>query len=111
RSAQNVFELGYVHARRRLLPARVDLLDRRHEQHVDVERFEKLSIFFGCAWIRCEILVRPELQRVDEDTDDDSIGALTRGRHETPVARVEITHRRHERDTLACIAPGTNEST
>src|SRR5690606_5950077 len=75
------------------------------------ERFEELAIFFRRARIGVEIFVRPELQRVHEDADDDSVATLACRRNETAVPGVQIAHRRHERNALARVAPGANEST
>ncbi len=48
------------------------------EQHFDVQRLQQLTIVVRRARIGSEILVRPELQRIDEHADDDVIRQLGR---------------------------------
>ncbi len=47
-----------------------------------------------------EILVRAELQTIDEDARDDGIAVLARKPHQRQVSFVQIAHRRHEGRTV-----------
>ena len=60
------------------------------------------------ARVRGEVLARPELRRIDEDAHDDAVAPPARERREAHVARVQIAHRRHERDALARRAPAAH---
>jgi hypothetical protein len=50
------------------------------------------------ARVFLEILVRRELQRIDEDAGDHKALALTRDSHQRQVTFVQIAHGRHEND-------------
>ena len=58
------------------------------------------------ARIAVEVLVRSELQPVDEDARDDGVAVLRAMLHQRQVARVQVAHRRHERDALSGPALG-----
>ena len=52
------------------------------------------------ARIAVEVLVRPELQPVDEDAGDHRVAVLARDPAQRQMAVVQVAHRRHERDAL-----------
>ena len=58
--------------------------------------------------IAVEVLVRAELQRIDEDRRDDAVGAAPRLRDQRHVAGVERAHRRHQRDVSPARANATS---
>ena len=80
------------------LRCRVHLLFLRREKNVDAFALQTLAIGFERARITVEVLVRSELQPVDEDARDDRVAVLVRDAHELEMALVQIAHRRHERD-------------
>jgi hypothetical protein len=53
-----------------LLPLRIDLPFGRREGQVATTGGEQLAITLERPWVRGEVLVRRELQTVDEDADD-----------------------------------------
>ena len=57
----------------------------------------------GCARIAREILVRTELRRIDEHARDDDSACSRAMRDQRIMARMQIAHRRHERDALAAL--------
>src|SRR2546426_26500 len=56
--------------------------------------------------VMIEVLARPELQRVDEAREDDSVGALARSIDEPQVCFVEKAHRGDEPDAVSTLALG-----
>ena len=78
------------------LRRRIHLLLSRHEQHVDAFAFEAAPIRIRRSRVTVEVLVRPELQPVDEDAGDDGVAALARDPAQREVALVQIAHRRNE---------------
>ncbi len=94
--------LEFVRERRRLdavdLRRRIHLLLLRREQHVDAFALESRAIGFDGSRIAVEVLVRPELQPIDEDARDDRVAVLARDPAQRQMAGVQIAHRRHERD-------------
>jgi hypothetical protein len=109
RAAQDVLEHRHMDARGRLLSARIDVGDFGREQQIDVQRIQHTPVVSGRARVSGEILVRTELQRIDEDADDHALRQLRRTADETAVAGVQVAHRRHERDALAVAPPGGHE--
>ena len=77
---RSVGQPGDVHRRRRR--HRVHLGDARSEHASTPSSSHSLEIVGEVARIAVEILVRAELQRVDEDRDDDEVGLGPRGRDE-----------------------------
>ena len=80
------------------LRRRIHLLLLRHEQNIDAFAPQALAIGFERARITVEVLVRPELQPVDEDAGDNRVAVLARDAHKLQMALVQIAHRRYERD-------------
>src|SRR5438552_1939865 len=78
---------------------RVHLLFLRREQNVDAFTLQTLAIGFERARITVEVLVRPELQPVNENAGDDRVAVFLSDAHELQMALVQIAHRRHERDS------------
>jgi hypothetical protein len=96
---RRAFEL--VRERRRLhaidLRRRIHLLLLRREQHVDAFALETLTIGLHGSRVAVEILVRPELQPVDENARDDGVAVLAGDPAQRKMAGVQVAHRRHER--------------
>jgi hypothetical protein len=107
RRAQDGGQLA-VHADGRggRIAARVHVLDGRRPHHVHLGLLQQLAVGVEGARILVEVLVGPELQRVDEDADDHAFAQLARLVDQADVAGVQIAHGRHERDGLARAAPG-----
>src|SRR5439155_7343595 len=61
----------------------------------------QLAVGLHGPWVLIEILVRPELRRIDEDRDDDKVALGAGGLDQLGVAFVEGTHRRHKADAAA----------
>ncbi len=78
RAAEPLGEPVDVHGRQRRT-VRVHLLDRRHEQHVDTLGLGRRRVALEVTRVRGEVLVRPELRRVDEQRDDDDVRRGARG--------------------------------
>ena len=74
----------------------------RREQEVGAGLVEQGEIRVQVARVAGEVLLRPELQRVHEERDDDEVGHLPRPRDERQVPVVQRAHRRHERDPTSC---------
>ena len=70
------------------LYGRYHLGARRGEDDIDAFNFALREIAAEIAGIRVEILVRTELQRVDEDRDDDEVGLGAGSAHQQPVTVV-----------------------
>src|SRR5882672_11953233 len=83
----------------------IDLIDPGLEQQICLGRVEEPAIFLRCAWIRGEVLLWPELQRIDEYADDHAIGRITRLADEANVPVVQVPHRRHEGDLVILSPP------
>ena len=77
----------------------------RREQDVDAFALEPAAIRFERARIAVEVLVRPELQPVDEDAGDDAVAVRARDAHQREMALVQVAHRRHERHLVGAREP------
>src|SRR5206468_4726289 len=72
---------------------------------VHLSFFEQLAVVLPVAGVAVEVLVRPELDRVDEVAHDHDV-VLGAGRlHQPHVASVKRPHRGHEADRLPFVAP------
>ena len=80
------------------LGRRIHFLLLRCEQDVDTQTLQCFEIGFERTRIAVEVLVRPELEPVDEDAGDHRVAVLARDAHELQVPIVQIAHRWHERD-------------
>src|SRR5712675_633287 len=78
------------------LRLRVDFVLGRREHDVAAGGGEKLAIALESARIRGEILVRCELQAVDEYAGDHEVAALARGAYQRQVTRMQVAHGRHQ---------------
>ena len=85
---------------------RVDRLYVRQEEEVAARGFEHGGVLFRLAGVAGEVLVRPELGRVDEDGRHDPVGPLAGDPHEGEMPLVESAHGGHERDSLPVPPPG-----
>ena len=90
--------------RRRLdaidLRRRIHLLFLRIEEHVDAFALEPRAVGLQRPRIAVEVLVRAELQPIDEDAGDDGVAVLAGDPAQRQVAVVQVAHRRDERDAL-----------
>ena len=71
------------------------------EHGVDADAFQLAAVFFKAARIGVEILVRPELGRVDKDRGDDDVALFLRRPHEGQVAFMQGSHRRDQADAFS----------
>ena len=85
-------------------PGAIQLIGLRREQEVHAARFRQSRVAVAVARIAREVLVRTELQRIDEQAHDDAAGALARAIDQREMPFVERAHRRHERDARAAAA-------
>ena len=92
---------GHVHDSAASAALRIHLFDRRVEQRVHAVFLEHAGVVIERARIRGKILAGAELQRVHEDTGDDSTAVQMSGSHEARVTHVQVAHGRHERDAFA----------
>ena len=83
------------------VPFRIHFSRFGMEHGVDADAFQLAAVFFKAARIGVEILVRPELGRVDEDRGDDDVTLFLRRPHEGQVAFVQGSHRRDEADAFS----------
>ena len=86
------------------LGRRIHVVLVRREQDVDALALETCAVRVEAPRVAVEILVRTELQPIDEDARDDAVAVTARDAHQRQVALVEIAHRRHE-----CDAAGAGE--
>src|SRR5439155_182941 len=77
------------------------LLDRWREQHVGAGSRRDLDVALEVARIRRQILVRGELQRVDEQRDGREVTLVGGCTDQRRVTVVQVTHGRHETDRAA----------
>jgi hypothetical protein len=78
------------------LRLRIQVFFGRREQHVHAFLFQLVDVGLEGARILVEILVRAELQAVDEDRGDHRVAVLARQAHQRQVALVQIAHGRDE---------------
>ena len=74
---------------------------RGHEHHVALVVFKGLEVGVQRPGVGVEVLVFPELERIDEYGGDDAVARLPGPFHQGQVPLVKITHGRHEDDPLA----------
>ena len=82
---------------------RIHLLIEWREQHVDALALETRAVGVERPRIAIEVLVRTELQPVDEDARDDRVAVLARDAAKLQVAFVQVAHRRHERHAARAV--------
>src|SRR5207237_9360619 len=70
----------------------------RREDEIDALSAANLQVFLQWSWIARQVLVRPELRRVDENANDNEPGLGPSGPDQADVAGVQRPHRRHEAD-------------
>ena len=70
----------------------------RREQDVDAGGNELVAVGLEGARVLVEILVRAELQAIDEDRRDHGVTVLACLFHQADVAGVQVAHGRHEND-------------
>ena len=87
-------------ARHRLAPTGIHGARLGHEQAIDSSGCGEFAIAVQIAGITREVFVRTELQRIDEDTDDDTVGELAGSVHEAQVALVKVSHGGNESDRM-----------
>ena len=76
----------------------VHLFDGRREHVMHTKRLAQTQIAFQVAGIVGQILVRTELQRVDEDRHRHDVAARRCLAHQRQVPVVEVAHRRDHAD-------------
>jgi hypothetical protein len=90
----------------------IKFADTRREDDVGQSLFGQLDeIAVEVAGIAVEILMRRELGRVDEDTDDDALRARPRLCNKREMPRVQRAHGRHKSDAGAFAAPVRHRGT
>src|SRR6266852_2582228 len=72
----------------------------RHEQAIDSPGSGEFAIALEVAGIAREILAGTELQWIDEDADDDTLGELAGAIHEAQMALVKVSHGGNETDRM-----------
>ena len=73
----------------------------RREQHADAGGGELVAVGLESARVLVEILVRAELQAIDEDRGDHGVAVGAGLFHQADVAGVEVAHGRHEDEAAA----------
>src|SRR5205823_12068977 len=71
-----------------------------HEQAIDSSGCGEFANAVQIAGITRQVFVRTELQRIDEDADDDTVGELAGSVHEAQVALVKVSHGGNESDRM-----------
>src|SRR5690606_7750444 len=104
RAAEPLADAADGHLRREA--RRVDFLGTRRIEEVDPQSLELGGIFFLAAGIGGQIRSVVELFRVDEERDDDALGAFKRGAHEAQMPLVKGPHGGNHRNTGTFLAPG-----
>ena len=92
--------------------SRVDVVDRRREEHVDTLGLAERAVLLERARVAVEVLARAELQGVHEQRHDQGrVGTDLRARtaHQAGVALVHRAHRADEADALAAGAAGREQ--
>ncbi len=95
-----------LHANRRREARRIHVLWPRHPQQVAAGGRQHFRVLFLLPGIAREVLVRSELQRIDEDGRGDTVGGVPRLFDQPHMARVKGSHRRHEREAFSARAQG-----
>ncbi len=72
----------------------------RHEQTIDSPGSGEFAVALEVAGIAREILVGTELEWIDENADDDTVGELACAIHQAQVALVKVSHRGNETDRM-----------
>jgi len=98
-------QLRHVDARRALEAGREHLEGGRREQEVGAGLARQLLVVLGGARVAAVVLLRAELQRIDERAHDHARCALAGVGDQRQVALVQAAHRLHQRDRLAGGAP------
>ncbi len=94
-SAQHAVQPGHGNFRGKTL--RIHFAHGRRPQQIDAGFAQQRAVLHQLARIGVEILVRAELQRIDEDRHRHAIGHATRLAHQHEVPVVQRAHRRHQR--------------
>ncbi len=76
-------------------------VDQRREQQVDPASRGQAPVARQIARILGEVVVRPELERVDEDAEHDRVRPTARFIHQREMPLVEIAHGGHQADPTA----------
>jgi hypothetical protein len=82
------------------LRLRVHVRLGRREQHVHAFALQLLDVVLQRARVFVEVLVRAELQAVDEDRRHHRVAMLARQAHQRQVAFVQVAHGRDESDAV-----------
>src|SRR5690606_14526320 len=78
--------------------------DLRVEHEIDAGLFTQFQIDVARPRIALEVLMRPELRRVHEDTDRRRVAVAARPLHQAEMPGVQRSHRRHETHGTALTA-------
>ena len=81
------------------------LLHRRGEQGIDPFLFGQAAIPVEVARIGGEVLARPELDRIDKETDNGFRAERSRQPHQRQMPLMEPPHGGHENDALPLFSP------
>ena len=85
------------------LRLRVEIGLGRREQDVDAGGCQLVAVGLEGARVFVEILVRAELQAIDEDRGDHGVAVGARLFHQADVTGVQVAHGRHENDAAASL--------
>ncbi len=80
---------------------RVDLFYRGRENQIHFALVQLFAVFLQGAWVPSQVLRAVELHRVNENTDDDHIGAGFGFVDQLHVAIMQVAHGRYQRHALA----------
>jgi hypothetical protein len=105
RAFQLAAQFGHVH--HGLHRARIHLGDFWCEKNVDTRLFQQCAVAGEIAGVTGQILIRTELQRVDEDRNHRHVVFRLGLGNESQMADMEKAHGRHEADGFARTAKGS----
>jgi hypothetical protein len=89
-----------LHADRRREASWIDFAGPRKPEQVAARLLQHGGVLLFLAGIAIEVLVRAELERIDEDRRCDTVGDTPCFRDQFEMPGVERAHRRNERQTL-----------
>ena len=87
-------ETGWVHG-----------FDRRRPNEIGLECSQRGDVGVEGSRIGREVLVWRELRRINEDRNDDTVGAALRQAHQRQMTGVQRAHGRHERNLVVPAVP------
>ena len=101
RAFQHGRKPGNVNVSMGFSTVRVDLFYRGRENQIHFALVQLFAVFLQGPWVTSQVLRAVELHRVNENTDDDHIGAGFGFVDQLHVAIMQVAHGRYQRHTLA----------